>query len=464
MKLYDHPDYTLHVNDWQDYRTLYTGEGVNTSFLIKHEFETGKSDISQKMWNSRFARTEYTNLVEPFVNRFTAMCFSGENDFSAVDKLKDTAKNVDGSGLNFEDFFRRKVCKDLVLYGKPTVHVDAPEGKRVRPFLKTISPINIKSWKHLNGDLIALRYDYEFIEVGDLLSKPETKKLSDIYQIDGKKVTVSTFEKKGDSSEYKLLEEKVINIDMLPFAQAITDTRMKQCKPVLKAKHNLESAYDNQLLFQSIQRIIILGENVKEGSVVLNEGGIAVINGVGNIEVVEPSEPVSLERRIDTRLNDFFKIAFNQTRHMPSDSKASQSADTLKEGKEDFVKQVETCAKDLETLANRTFEIMCKFQGVDYNAEEDKIVIGRNLDPDDLAQQVNHARLFFDEISKYPTWRKETLKKLARSFNLKEIEEIEKEIDSKTGETNTVNKRLSEFITGGGQVNGDTKEAIKESR
>lgn len=449
MKLYNHPDYDLNNEDWIDYRTLYTGDGVNESFLIPHEFEEGEGAVSQKMWANRYKRTEYTNLVEPFINRFTAMCFSGDNDFSAVyDLLGDTAHNVDGTGLNFEDFFRRKVAKDLILYGKPTIQVDAPQGERVRPYLKTISPINIKSWKHENGDLIALRYDYEYIEVGDLLKKPKTKKMSDIYQIEGKVVTVTTFEKQGNGTEYKKVDENVIDIDLFPFVQIVTSTRMKQCTPILKAKHNLESSYDNQLLFQAIQRIIILGQNISsDAPVVANEGAITVLKGEGSIEVIQPTEPKSLERRIEQRLNDFFKIAFNQTRHMPSDSRAGQSADTLKETKDDFVKQVSACAKDLQMMANNTLEIMCKFQGVEYNKEENKIVVGSNLDAEDLNQQVNHARLFFDEINKYPTWRKETLKKLARSFNLKDIEKIEEEIDNAVSTPS--NNRLTEFLNSG---------------
>lgn len=448
MKLYNHPDYDIEVKKWIDYRTLYTGEGVNTAFLIKHEFEEAESDISKKMWSNRFKRTEYTNLVEPFINRFTSMCFSGDNDFSAVkDLLGDTANDVDGNGLDFESFFRRYVAKDLILYGKPTVHINAPEGENVRPYIATISPINIKSWKHKDGELVAIRYDYEFIDVGDLLSKPVIKKLSDIYVLEGNSVIVETYEQKGSGAEYKLVDENIINIDKLPFVQTITTTRMQHCTPVLRAKHNLESSYDNQLLFQAIQRILILGENIsKDSAIVANEGAVSVIKGNGTIQVIEPTEPKSLERRIEQRLNDFFKIAFNQTRHMPNDSRVGQSADTLKESKEDFVKQVESCAKDLETLANQTLEIMCKFQGVEYDPEK-KIIIGDNLDPENLNEQVQNARIFFDEIGKYPSWRKDFLKKLARSMNLKDIESIESEIDNSTQTAG--NNRLTEFLNSG---------------
>lgn len=454
MKLYNHPDYDIQVEDWIQYRTFFTGEGVNASFLIKHEFEEGTGDVSERLWANRFKRTEYTNLVDPYINRYCSMVFSGENDFSIVaEKLGDTAYNVDGDGLSFEDFLRREVAKDLVLYGKPTVFITSPEGERVRPYLKTISPINIKSWKHDNGELIAIRYDYDFIDVGDLLTKPETKKYSDIYMLEGSNVLVTQYEKQSADNDYKLIDEKVIQgLDLFPFVQVISDTRMKKCTPILRAKHNLESAYDNQLLYQAIQRIIILGENISsDAPVVASEGAITVLKGTNaSIEVIEPTEPKSLERRIEQRLNDFFKIAFNQTRHMPTDSRVGQSADTLREGKEDFVKQVENTAKDLQIIANKTFERMCKIQGVEYNPEEDKILIGKNLNPENLQEQVQTARLFFDEINKYPTWRKEYLKKLARSFNLNEIEQIEKEIESGTV-TETTRNRLQEFINGGSQ-------------
>ena len=447
MKLYNHPDYEAHLKDWVESKSFYTGQNVNSNFLIPHDFEKGNSEVSKNMWTNRLKRTEYTNLVEPFINRFTAMCFSGENDFSKVyEKLGDTALNVNGEGLDFEDFLRREIAKDLILYGKPTIQINSSNEEKTRPYLKTISPISIKSWKHDNGKLIAIRFDYEFIEVGNLLVEPKIQQLSDLYYLENNKVVVLKFNK--TESEYKQIDEQIIDIDLFPFVQLITDTRMKQCLPILRAKHNLESAYDNQLLFQAIQRIIILGENIStDAPVVASEGAITVLKGTGTIETIQPSEPRSLERRIEQRLNDFFKIAFNQTRHMPSDSRVGQSADSLREGKEDFVKQVENTAKDLEILANKTFEIMCKFQGVDYDVIEDKIIIGNNLDSENINEQIQHARLFFDDIAKYPTWRKEYLKKLARSFNLNDIEQIEKEIDSTV--LNNSSSRLTEFLNSG---------------
>jgi hypothetical protein len=438
IELPTHPNYKTLIKQWQIYKDLFTGDKtrLQAHYLVPHEFEDTTQGNTLKA--TRWKRTEYKNICKPFINRFASMIFAGTQDLArAIELLKEEYNNVDGKNNDFESFLRKEVARDYLLYGRVICFVNSFGVKRARPFVRVIDPLSVKDWKFSNepdnyGDLVMIRFEYTQFESESLETESKEVTYSDIWMLQDNKVIQKIFVKKNNKWERKD-EFTIDKLEQIPFVLFDTETRMQDGAPILISRYNLESSLDNQVLYQALQKIMIVGRVDEGTSAVWSEGAMTVINGEATVTVVEPSDPIALERRVNSKGNDFFQVMFNQTRNLPTDAKGIESAETIRAQKDEFLKEVESCAKDLTLIANHVLYIMAKFKGLELDIQNDGIVIGNDLNTETIDQHVMLAKAFMSEMGE--KWKKATNKKIARMQDLPEIDEVIDEIENQPAKT-----------------------------
>jgi hypothetical protein len=464
VEFHKNPEYEVNQDDWIKYHDLYEGKHevlIQPQYLWYHEFENSKVG-GKELREVRANRTRYTNLIKPFINRFTSMVYRQHLDIAEIEKAlgKDVIENIDGKTTDLESFLRNCMAKDHFLFGRFFLIADAFDiqgqlsqqeaidaGRR--PFLDCINPLQVKDWQiDMNpganfGKLEQFRYEFVKLEPrATLAEKPKLSTYTKIYRLVDGGFEWSLYKlnsrRRGYREIWKLVEPAQIipGFDELPIVYHIGDSWIADVADIALSHYNAESALDSQLLYQAFQRIIFRGNFKKESNISIHEGTGLFVPGDGDIKVLEPSEPKALERRIDKFLNNMYKVAFNQTRQMPTDSKMIEGADTQRESKVDFLALVVQAAKDQEAQANKAIQKMFNFAGKEDNYDEEKhgLVYDKKITAHDIEQEKELTLAFFNEIRQYPTWKKSVLKKWAGSMNLKELEAIEKEIDELTEE------------------------------
>lgn len=469
IPLFEHPDYEENYDNLVKFNDLYEGKHsvlTQAEYLWYHEFEMVTAGHALR--RVREMRTRYTNFIKPFIERFSAMVYRTDLDLSNIEDAlsEDVIGNVNGAGTDLESFFRNEVAKNYFLFGPVFLVVDAFEipgemseeeateaGRR--PFIECVSPLQVKDWQINSsgadfGKLDAFRYEYSVIEPRtSLTEEPRQSTYCKIFvRADGgfyySRYRLNS-KHRGKAEIWVPVDEDIFvgGFDELPVVYHMGKSWIEEVADLALSLYNSESALDSQLLFQAFQRIILRGNFSEGGKMPLNEGNALLVPGEGDIVVVEPSNPVALERRIDRLLNNMFKVAFNQTRSIPTDSKAIEGAETQRESKDDFLALVMQACKDLEDLTNKSVELLFGFMGKEdqYDTEKHFISYDKKVTKQDVESEIKVIMAFREDIRRAPTWEKEVLKKVAGNMNLNDIEKIEKEIEGLVGE---IEDQLSE--------------------
>ena len=459
-ELFTSPEYDQNVEDWIKYYDLYDGDHetlCQEKYLWLHEFEA--SEKGGKLRTIRENRTRYTNLIKPFIRRFTSMVYRQEINISGVTDLvsADIMNNIDGKETDFLSFFRNCVARDYFLFGKAFILADAfniegelsqAEARQAgkRPFLECISPLAVKDWQvdlepgPSFGNLIMFRYEFQMLEKRtSLLEKPQVGTYSKILQKQGNGFTSTIYKlnsrQRGQNEMWKVYRPETFHagFEQLPVVWFSGESWIREVSDLALTHYNAESSLDSQLLYQAFQRILFIGDFEKRSGATINEGTALFIPGEGQVQVLEPTNPIALERRIDKVLNNMYKVAFNQARTMPTDSKMVEGAETQKESKDDFLSLVNSAARDLEELTNKAVMLIVDFLGKEYNEEKYYINYNKQISSQDVEKETELMLSFLTDIRKFPTWNKSVLKKVATQMNLAEEESIHEEIDT-TGE------------------------------
>ena len=458
-KFSTHPDYDVKRDDWQTYQALHQGRHDTLSsanYLWRHEFEENLAKGGGKLRQIREQRTRYVNLITPIVNSFVALIFKTDPDLEEVRKVLDEEEiaDFDGNGTNLINFLRNEVAFNYFLYGKPIVQVDTMPMKAnsrgeeiaagLRPFADIWSPLDLKDWQietidpKRKGKYNAMRFEYTIIEDrGGLMEAPVQRRYSTIIESDGTTVTAQHYA--GELiSRYAAMDEAeavwtpsgeahvIEGQSEIPVVLDNIESWIKAVSPVALLRHNTQSSLDNGLLYQAHQRLVGIGEFKEGDAVIMNEAGIMFLPEGSTLETIQPSDPSALERRLNALTARMFQIAFSRVRLIPSDSKETQAADAQQEEDKLLVAQLRAASKDLSDNFTQIIKVFAELKGQTFDG---RIELDDNITSEDITQQIVTLQAHWDEIVKYPEWRKAINKKLAMQMHLDEIEDITNEID-----------------------------------
>jgi heme-degrading monooxygenase HmoA len=192
-------------------------------------------------------------------------------------------------------------------------------------------------------------------------------------------------------------------------------------------RHNTQSSVDNGLLFQAHQRIVAAGKFDPDEALVMQEGVVTILPPDTSVTVIEPSDPVALERRLKELDLEILQTAFYKDRYIPIDSRAVQSAESQIEEDVDYVTNMTRAGRRLEGFANELVRQWAAFKGQDWDNE---LKLNLDLTKEDFDAHVRVLATLWDTISQYERWKKEELKKVAANRNLNNVDEILEEIES----------------------------------
>jgi hypothetical protein len=185
---------------------------------------------------------------------------------------------------------------------------------------------------------------------------------------------------------------------------------------------------DNICLYQTYQRVFLIGELDGVDLVTVSEYTMATLPTDTVVHTIEPVSTGSIENRLDKVLNNIFRIALNQTRMMSADAKAVQGADTIRQEKESLYSLIKAEAEGLENMVNQAINMIAQFKE---GNESHKAEFKFNLDTtgDNIDGMIKIVGLFRDEIAKLPTARKQLITSAMSSLNVDQSPELTKEID-----------------------------------
>lgn len=480
IKLFEHPCYADYADDWITYRDLYEAKHatlVSTRYLVPHELEIQGTVDSNKIRKVREQRTRYANMMEPILSRYTSLFFKQEPEIdAATTKLFGEAINdVTGTGKHLVTFIKDDILKNLILYGRPIVLVDAPMykpaskaeqiQKKFSPTLEILSPLCVKDWEVLTdgegkGRFKHLRYEYEIIEPRvSLLDPPKVNLYSKILSFDyaSKLYQVLIFKAKDYNHKAPSSNvdwETVGTFDFreyyrLPVSAILTEESwVKDAAQEMLRGFNLVSSRDNIHLYQAHQRTYINGVNNEEQRMALAEYTIGFLPEGSTVQTVEATNTDSIDQNIAESKANIFSIAFNLQRVLTLDSNAVEGAATQREAKEQLVSLIKSEILTLENLVNDVVKDYAFFKEgiIDFKG---KITLASDIKLEDIDSIIGIYSAFRDEINRVPTWRKETLKQVVDVQQLANADDIKQEIDNSSNpvQPNTQRATLLESLT-----------------
>lgn len=450
--LFYHPEYERNKNSWVTWKALYEGEHqelVSARYLWRHILE--KSAHGHTIRAVREERTRYTNFLEPVISAYTSLFFAKDPDIGEIETLfGDDIEDVDGAGKHFVTWIKEDVLQNYLIYGKPLILTDslgvAAETKREekalgkRPFFEVLHPLSVCDWAIENGRFLFLRHEYSIIEPrGGARDEIKITRYSKEHRLSGGRVLVFLYRDISENGSYRekdknwelvQTEELDPRITELPISTIFNaESWIKDVAEEALRFHNIQSSYDNVLNNQAYQRSFVIGPELdpkdwKE----IGEYVMGKLPDGSSVQTIEPADTTSLrERMLEVRAS-IFQIAFNQTRLLPSDSRAVESDLTIRERNAPLVRLILSSIKELETCINNAIRHYALFKGQpDFSG---RIKLSREITEEDVTKMIEIFAATRDLIEGHPTWLKAVKKKIAGAQNLSNIEDVEKEIDA----------------------------------
>lgn len=511
LRFYKHPEYVFRRPNYKLYKDLYEGRHdvlIAPEYLWLHELETENHPEAATKRSVREQRSQYANLIEPIVSRWVGLLFKKDPDVSGVEDLfGEEINDVDGTGKSLVSWIREEVTVPLLLFGRPFILVEGSgerarnkeeeKVKGLRPYFVSIPAIEFVDWdietgtSSSRGKYRAFRWQYSAIDPRKSLSEPPVEgAYSKLYERteSGFRVSLYRGEKRNASSilptsdtnaptnfgqsqtavapgsdddyEWSLVGEPqdIAGWDRLPLSTIqYHESWVKDVAPLALRFFNLESALDNQLLYQAHQRIFIVSDMDRVEKLGLGEYTVTFLPPGSDVKSVEPTDTSASNDRIEYTLSLISKVAFNQTRNLPLNAKAVEGADTIREQKEEFVNLALATIEDLEVMVNEAIRNYAKSKGIeDYKGE---VKFDKDITIEDVDQATNQFLAMRSDIVKVPRWHKAYLKKVAVEQSLPDTEQILEDID-KTDFTPEPPPAMGGLGAFGGFANG--RKAAKE--
>lgn len=475
MKLFTHPDYPEKAKKWQVLRDLYDGDHAvlrRPEYLWAHELELSGNESAAKIRGVREQRSQYVNFIEPVLSRLISLFFRDEPTIDEeVRKLfGDDISDVTGKGGSLSSWLKNQVVPDVLLYGRAIISTDAPaisvanlaeqRQKGLRPYFSRICPLSAKDWQYQpsSRELQFLRYEYsELAPRTSALDEPRRRHLSRIISRSVGGYSVIDYETDGDPSlggeldwkDAPTFESEVSGWDSIPIAFFDDVSWLKDVAPLALVIFNLDSCMDNIHLFQAHRWVFIAGNLDQAQRRAVAEYTINFLPEGSTVQPIEPVQTTALETRRARAVSDLFRVAFNQNKVLPADSRQVEGAETQQEQKEEVVALVSSHAEAISNLANRAIAHYARFKGKQNFTGKIKLNAVESVE--DFDEFLRVTAQFKDEISQYPKWKRKVLEKVVEKQNLSEAEEILEELSTAPATTTptSVSDRLRLLTNGG---------------
>lgn len=469
---YHNPLYLERAPFYRLYRDLYEGIHatlVDPEYLWVHDLEAKNHQASKDLRRRREQRTRYRNLIEPIVSRYISIFFKKEPQ--PDDKVKklfgDGINDVTGTGKSLVTFLKEDVTGAALVSGRPIILTDtydesfpnlkAQRDAKARPYFEIIPALDLKDWElGKDGKFKWLRYEYSMIESRSGADKaPQEGVYSKVFT-QGKGVfTVEVYRgKKKDSAgaaqsaadlqqktalrsqqdfcsdyEWELKNSKTLPGEIPVRTIEGSESWIKDTAQQALKLYNLESSRDSILYFQAYQRIFFIGVTQEEQKKALSEYTVGFLPDGASVDTIEPVSTASLDENIARTTESIYQIAFNQNRQVAADSKAVEGASTQSENKEQLITLIVSEIEALENLTNQAVRDYAAALG--QQNFDGKVTFNRDINIDDVSEQISLFMQLRGDISKYPLWYKESLKKFPQYQKLGDVTaDVVKEIDT----------------------------------
>jgi len=518
VELFNNPKYNELLEDWKKYRDILEGKKstmTQPKYLYLHEMEnlaegcdSRLQEIATRIRNNREERTEYINYIKMIVNRLVSLILKGGFDTDEVDEIMGEAlNNIDGFNSTIDEY-SRKLVEDILVYGicynltdksdtKPN-SIKEEKEMGLLPYFTRIAPLDHKDWEYqykeensMRGyELIASRYEFynEEARGGDLTQQPkevlycrlnylkDDKYNIQFYKSNITKETVrslnvnTNLRKDTNLSEHWVLDKEISNLELpfIPIASSRqSESYIKDLIPIALKIYNKQSSYDNILYYQAYDRIFIMTDlkaptgKDKDTEVYLGASSITKLAQDDKVIKLDPTNPIALSESISNDIQDFFRIAFLQKRTVNQNSRTGESADTLKEQKEDLFTYIKMIRQEFLDVLNTSVQHFAQFQNsIDF---EGKLAWKEDIDEDDIDKFINYVTRLSDVIARYPTLTKAVHKKLVQSQSFAEESEILDEIENTSDDLLNEEKEESRLMEIESAINSN-KKATSESK
>jgi hypothetical protein len=405
-KFYWHPDYRLNRDDWVRHKDVYQArrsviKGVD--YLYAHEQEErGTNDkVSPdaiELRSRREDRTSFLNITRMIVDLWRSLFFRTPVDLDeGAKRLFDGAeKNIDGHGKTLDKFIRGDVLTNYLLYGDVWILTDAfgiqarSKGQEsllgLRPYWECIEPLGVPDWEYEEedpkriGKLNAFRTQYEAIaRRANLGQAPTTEVRTDVYQVVGNGYVIQRYKATSTAAEvaskniedvqWESVNESVgaiiVPLDELPVARLREEDWVHDLVEENLRHYNLRSSADNIEYYQAYDKLVLFSERTgTEIAGGLTEHSIAFIKDKdARLEKIQSNDPKGIKESVQQSLDACFKIGLNQVRALPSDSRATQAADSMLEEKDNTIASVESSLQEIEDVLNESLGYFADFKG-----------------------------------------------------------------------------------------------------
>lgn len=465
IKFYEHPDYQEHEDGWETYRDLFEGDHqrlVSQKYLWPHELEYSQQSASSdprtgthetvggKIRRIRAQRSRYLNLFEPIISTWVSMALSKpiSVDQETAEMLGDDIEDIDGKGSSLANFIMGPLAVSYFRDGKAVVLVDAPQNEAVtlaeqqasgfRPYMEIIDVLDMKDWQMSSlpsrvGKMDWIRYEYEVIEPrGSAQEEPEEKEYCRFLLRNNEtgEVTVEVYVEDEDSEEWNLVSSAVplVGFSELPIAVAYNNVSwVKDVAELQLVLFNLMSAHYNLLNTQAFQRVFVSGDLQDRHIMSISEYAVSVLPADAQPYVIQPTDTQSLLKAIDTTIDQLYRVAFNRTRGVPTDSREAPGASTLREMSQELIALLIQAVGEIESVVNQALKNYAIFKlgaerGGQFNG---RVTLSRDITAEDIGLQIQMFLAYRDEIRNIPEWRKAHLKKVAVSMGYNNNERLD---------------------------------------
>lgn len=490
VTFYHHPEYTRNAPLWKIYNDLYEGDqGLLRSpeYLPAYTVESMGGDRGKQAYAGRQSRTFYTNFCEPIISLWIAKWFSRPINWGRAEEIltEEEMEDIDGKGSSLEQFIKGHITRNYLLFGSFYAWVDVPnvpaelaieekaKGKRI--YATLWNPLFVPDWSNTEaGKLNAVHYQYAQVAPrASLQAEPKIaiyrralylnaagKYESQVFRLQGDSQQAPTFQldpfaatatayttsslldikslmfPQGGSWE-PVGDPKTGELDFLPVvAGGMGSSFIRDVAPEILRYHQLQSSYENILHFQGYTRVAIAGEPLEGDSVGASENSAIWLKQGSEVFDIRAEDPSALERRLKDVMNNILRIGLNQFRQLDASSKESQSADTMREEKENFLDLVKESVEEIEDYANELLSYCSAFRGNQIAPEDIGVEFDSNFDKQSVEEFLQLYQALGDVRRKSPTLAKYSDKKLVTYMEppTELVPIIESEIDKAPAE------------------------------
>lgn len=440
---------------WETASDLFEGDQslMADKYLVKHSIERENNDPAKLLWQTRKQRSYYTTHLSKIYQRYIGILFKEpvmlDDDTRKLLESNNAINDIDSEQNDLTEFLKYSIFYSRFNFGDVYIIVDAPNiqtqtGTKLeadmlgkRPYVTMLNPLQIKDYKkfksgRLKGQFEWLRYEYQEEAERTIGEAPKLETFSKIYEYNATTRVYSITTYKHGKDKVDQVGEPVLqaDFDRIPIS-FICNTKVNYVKDVIPETlkcYNYDSCISNILHFQGYQDKTITGNINDDFKKAMGEYITSFLPEGATITVIDPCNPIALREERDRAELNIWKIAFNLSRVVSSDSKAVEGAETQRVAKQDLLAILVSELHKLEKLLNSVIKDFALFAGnPDFQGQ---VTLDKDLDIEDVREMLEIELAYMDDINKNPAWKKEILKKKAKMMNLSNEGEVLKEIDT----------------------------------